>query len=270
MTENPQDKIVLDDDAKQTLATAAIGPVKALIHNEAEKNRASADAYTKMAQQLSKLGARPQEFVTLQTAVVELLKIQRDAIWDRSRKRPLDRLIIDRVSGLFAAAGSLDYEGRNISRRSIPGILTAIGMMIGPEELEERRAECRRHLARHREGRNGVADWDVFHAIPEVVSVVDDVLIHMAPHFSKPEARVVWFGRVINDHLSPVDDFLFEGPNVRGWEINRRGVRMVLRGMFSGFVKKLKEERHLLDLQKRYNAEQLDALQALVVYLKGQ
>lgn len=137
----------------------------------------------------------------------DCLRLHDTVLWEDRRNRPFERLLTRRFSALLPERAG-DEGGpaaeAPLSRRLIPGLMAALGKMVGAETLDRAGQETERLLARHRESRLGLVDWPALAAEPAAQRVADDVLVIAARHIRPVPRRLEWLTMVINSHLGPV------------------------------------------------------------------
>jgi hypothetical protein len=115
---------------------------------------------------------------------------------ERQRRDPLGRLVVHPITDL------LDTP-TGIERRRLPQFLAAVRMMIGEEVHEQLRARATALATTHR-GIDGMIAWDSFHADPEAVLILEQVLVGIAKSFTRFDARRDWFLVVLNANPSAI------------------------------------------------------------------
>lgn len=136
----------------------------------------------------------------------ECLRLHDAVLWEDRRHKPFERLMARRFSSMLPKRagdeGGPAPEAR-LSRRLIPGLMTALAMMVGRETMEEAGARAARQLARHREAKLGLVDWPALESEAETRVLVSDVLVRCAGHFQPFGRRLEWLTMVINSQLPP-------------------------------------------------------------------
>ena len=82
------------------------------------------------------------------------VKAQERSDWDQQRNFPFDRLMVKKFAPLFKDGAGLGRD--DICRRMLPGFFVALGMMLGPDVVEEYQQQLRAVVARVRGGGGGV------------------------------------------------------------------------------------------------------------------
>lgn len=156
-------------------------------------------------------------------------------LWDQTRKRPFDRMLVKRFSHLFPSEGELDGGDKHLSRRILPGFFTAIEMMTGPELFEQCQGVCKALVRECKEELGGDFLWRDFYNEQTPNELVNDAFAVIAPHFANFEKRSHWLLDLINSHLAAAEDYAFEGPSVKDWQMDDAALRLLLNALFSQF-----------------------------------
>jgi hypothetical protein len=179
------------------------------------------------------------------------VKARERAVWDQHRNYPFDRLMVKKFSHLFKDGDQLGKD--DISRRILPGFFVALGMMLGPDVVEEFQEKCRRIVDRVKGSGKSVFNWDDVYSDNEARAVSIDAEVAIAGHCQDIQKRAVWFVNIVNNHLAPVDPGTHA--NVAGWEMTEAGFRKFLNAVFSDLRQTLETDNGKLQITKRYGAE---------------
>ena len=156
-------------------------------------------------------------------------------LWDQTRKRPFDRMLVKRFSHLFPSEGELVGGDGHLSRRILPGFFTAIEMMTGPELFEQCQSACKALVRKRKEELGEAFLWRDFYNDDSPNELVNDVFAVIVPHFANFEKRSGWLLDLINSHLAAPEDYAFEGPSVKDWRMDSAALRRMLNALFSHF-----------------------------------
>ena len=179
------------------------------------------------------------------------VKARERSVWDQQRDFPFDRLMVSKFSRLFKDGEALGPD--DICRRMLPGFFVALGMMLGPEVVEENQEKLRAVVERIRGEGKSVFSWDDVYAdkTSKAVSLSSEIAI--AQHFDEFMKRSVWFINLINGHLAPVDAGTHT--NAAKWELNEEGFRKFLGALMTDLRKQLDTDAGKMAITKRYGAE---------------
>ena len=195
------------------------------------------------------------------------LTLQEQEMFDGSRREPFRKIIVMHIGKLFPPEGQLSASGNYLSRRMLKGLFSTLEKMTGAEGGNVGKQTCIDTINNLKKTSGGKFNWEDVYKTPAVMTAVDDLLMGMMPHMGNVHKRAVWIRTMINNDLSPADDYDFEGPAVNNWELDERGTFMLLRELFSGFKPRLKDKESAAVLIQRYGKEQVQELIAVLTSL---
>ena len=172
---------------------------------------------------------------------------------DRKRDLPFGRIVIKQFSHLFAERDGFD----RVTRRILPGFSLALNMMLGTEAVEECQENCRLIVARMREERGDVFDWDDVYSSQEIGAIVLDTQVKVAAHFADYEKRREWFMELINNHLTPAEN---SSKNDAEWKLTLGGVKNFLNALLSSLKVIIDTDSGKVQIAKRHGADTTDAV----------
>lgn len=188
-------------------------------------------------------------------------------MWDYTRRRPFDRILVQRFSQFLPSEGGLDSGGRVISRRILPGFFLAFETMASAELFEQFQIACKGLLRAKKQARGGAYSWNDLYEDDDVKALANDLIAAIAPHFADFDQRLQWLLELINNNLAPPEDCAFEGDAVDDWTLREEPLRDLLRALFAEFREKLADEEGRHEVERRYGEEARksieDVLQAL-------
>ena len=179
------------------------------------------------------------------------VKARERSVWDQQRDYPFDRLIVQRFSHLFKEGDTLGPE--DLSRRMLPGFFVALGMMLGPDVVEENQQKLRAVVERVQAQGKSVFNWDDVYQDQTSKGVALSTEVAIAIHFDEYEKRSEWFINIVNGHLAPVEAGTH--PNVASWEMTPARFRNFLDGLLSDLRAQLETDSGKMMVTKRYGAE---------------
>jgi hypothetical protein len=190
-------------------------------------------------------------------------RVFEQAIWDKQRKNHFGRFLVKRIATMLP--GYSEHDGvagsGEIPRRVIPGFLTAMSMLIGPEIWDACQAKAHAVIEKHRDAETGVIDWNGVYAEEAVGELVDDALLVTAHHFTQFEKRRDWFIGVVNTNLGPA-----KNPEDAKWRLTEDSFKSLLRSLFSNFLKEILSGS--VDLQRRFGDTATQQVQMFVHHLE--
>jgi len=185
------------------------------------------------------------------------------------RARPLERILVGRVEGLFPSRGELGKGRQILSRRGLPGLFHIIETLIGVDFFQEQSAICEKVLADFKTSNSNKVDWSKLHKNSECNNAVDMVLGLFAIHIEKMENRNNWIIEQINVRLADAEEYAYEGDLVSTWEIDNSSVQILLRGLYAHFLLKFAEPMGREDLGLQFGEESMVAVEKLLSSLRG-
>jgi len=171
----------------------------------------------------------------------------------KERVDPFFRLMVKPFAHLFAEKPSR----KGVTRRMLPGYFTAIGMLLGPDNVSNYDERCRGIVARLKSdvGEDRF-DWETFYAERDALTVRLDAQVIIAAQFSDYDKRSRWFIDLVNSNLGGLPDSA--GEAARRWSLDEPGFRRMLDAMLSDLRKVLSSEKGRERLVKRHGAAIVD------------
>jgi hypothetical protein len=190
-------------------------------------------------------------------------RVFEQALWDKQRKNHFGRFLVKRIATMLP--GYSEHDGVSgsgeIPRRVIPGFLTAMSMLIGPEIWGACQAKASALIEKHRDVDTGVIDWNAVYAEEAVGELLDDALLITAHHFAQFDKRRDWFIGVVNTNLGPA-----KRPEDAKWRLTEESFRILLRALFSNFLKEILSGT--LDLKKKYGDTAIQQVEDFIRHLE--
>ncbi len=187
----------------------------------------------------------------LESSFGAYVKAQERSTWDQQRNFPFDRLMVKKFSGLFKDGDALGPD--DLCRRMLPGFFVALGMMLGPDVIEEYQEKLRVVVDRVRGDGKGVFNWDDVYKDPNAKGIALSAEIEIAQNFDEYDKRSEWFINMVNGHLSAVDAGTHA--NVRNWEMSPNGFKRFLRRLLIDLRGQLDTDSGKMAITKKYGAE---------------
>ncbi len=191
------------------------------------------------------------------------VKAQERSDWDQQRNFPFDRLVVKKFAGLFKDGDALGPD--DICRRMLPGFFVALGMMLGPDVVEEYQDQLRAVVDRIRAG-GGVFNWGNVYKDPSAKDISLDAEVALAQHFDEYDKRSEWFINMINGHLTPVGADAHA--NVKDWEMNPAGFKKFLNALMNDLIARLDTDSGKMAITKKFGAETCADLFDILAHLK--
>ncbi|HJO74895.1 MAG TPA: hypothetical protein QGH84_06755 [Rhodospirillales bacterium] len=179
------------------------------------------------------------------------MKAQERSNFDQQRNFPFDRLMVKKFSNLFKDGDHLGPD--DLCRRMLPGFFVGLGMMLGPDVIEEYQEKLRAVVARVKDDGKGVFNWELVYKDKTAIGIALNAEVEIAQHFDEYDKRAEWFINMINGHLTAIDADVH--PKVRDWEISATGFKGFMRGMLSDLRAQLDSDAGKMAITKKYGAE---------------
>ena len=183
----------------------------------------------------------------------EYVRARERAVWDQSRSYPFDRMIVKKVSHLFADGKGLLESDDTVSRRILPGFFLAMGMMLGSDAVEEYQEKCRKIVDKIRIKKGESFDWEDAYGDREANQIILDAVVSLVSHFEDLDKRIVWFADLINGHLAPFDGKHNKDEAI--WTLTEEACLRLLDALFADLRDTLSTEGGRLAVSKCYGVD---------------
>ena len=223
------------------------------IAGSSDDPRVAGEAYIAKQGEESRLALRDH----IQQSIIQHEK----ELWDQTRKRPFDRMLVKRFSYLFPSEGDLVIGDDHLSRRILPGFFTAMEMMAGRELFEQCQQVCKALVNDRKKEMGTNFLWRDFYEEETPNELVNDAFAVIVPHFANFEKRCHWLMDLINSHLAPPDDYAFEGESVREWHMNEKAMFLMLNALFASFREDLGTTEGREKIVQRYGIKASRAME---------
>lgn len=179
------------------------------------------------------------------------VKARERSTWDAQRNFPFDRLMVKKFSGHFKDGEALGPD--DLCRRMLPGFFVALGMMLGPDIVDEYQEKVRGVVERVRASGKSVFNWEDVYADNTARGVALEAEIAIAAHFDEFEKRSQWFINLVNGHMPPPDPDAHA--NVVNWELTDEGFKKFLAAMLGDIRAALDTDAGKMKITQRYGAD---------------
>ncbi|UCH75859.1 MAG: hypothetical protein JSU82_08565 [Rhodospirillales bacterium] len=157
----------------------------------------------------------------------ECLSVIDEVRRESSRRMPFERLMVNPVAHLFPAADQPVVPGEGLSRRILPGYLSALYQILGPVLLNQYQSRCRELVRIIQTARGNDFDWSDIYEDPTSTVIVNDILVHLSKHFANFAKRRAWMMGVIVSQMP-----LGENETERGWVFGDSEFAMLMQALF--------------------------------------
>ena len=189
-------------------------------------------------------------------------EIERE-LWDQTRKRPFERLLVKRFCHMFPPAESLDSPA-TVSRRVIPGLFLAFEKIAGTEFMEQCQGAGRGIFREVRSARGEEFRWSDYYDDQAASELVDDLMVVVARSFKDFDRRFHWLLELINSHLAPVEGYEYEGETDSPWALHPDGAKEMLRALFSKLRDNMADGDERLLIERRYGENACELLETVI------
>jgi hypothetical protein len=181
---------------------------------------------------------------------------------ESSRRMPFERLMVHPFAHLLPSAHQPVSNGKGLSRRVVPGFLSALQQMLGPVLLEQYQNRCRELVRIIQTARGNDFEWQDVYTDPTSQVIVNDVLVHISKHFSDFKRRQKWMIGVIADEMS-----LGEDPVERDWTFRDDEFHMLVQALFKPLRKQMEGREGRQRIKDRYGTVACEMLHDLFASL---
>ncbi len=264
----------------RALAEAVVASILERLKTEADARNGmlTADDLEELRGELEKKADALQQ--VFQVSFEEYVRARERAGWQRARRYPFDRIIVNRVSHLFVEDTGQPLAGDAVSRRILPAFFIALNMMLGHDRVESYQQLCTGIIDRLKDSLGEAFTWNDAYNDDEARDVALDAQILIALHFKDMQKRIGWFRNLINNHLPPPDpDDLAGGPSdgldntaaqaAEYWEITDAGLVRFLVSLFSELALALESLEGQEAIVAEYGAETCALLGRIIKQLGG-
>lgn len=177
----------------------------------------------------------------------ECLSVIDEVRRDSSRRMPFERLMVKPLEHLLPAVHQPVVPGKGLSRRIIPGFLSALHQMLGPVLLEQYQNRCRELVRIIETARGNDFDWEDVYKDPTSQVIVNDVLVHISRHFSNFDRRRSWIAGIIVSQMA-----LGEDDTERAWRFGDAEFAMMMEALFRPLRNEMASPDGKQRIQDRY------------------
>ncbi|MEE8393907.1 MAG: hypothetical protein V3R66_06135 [Rhodospirillales bacterium] len=206
----------------------------------------------------------PAYLAKLREYIDECLAQHEKDIWDKTRRRPFDRVLVKRFSHLFPAEGGLDTDIDALSRRILPGFFMAVQQMAGPELFDQCQNACKALAKAEQKKPGSRLHWNKLYDNAKANELVDDVFAVISSHFDDFDKRCAWLHDIIESHMAPTGDYSFEGESIAEWRLTTEHIHKLLDALFAPFRKILADGKSRDLAKKRYGQKACKTIEKLL------
>ena len=184
--------------------------------------------------------------------------IAESAHWAKARRSHFERIMVKCFAGLLPRSNEPLVPGRHLSRRIVPGFINALQQMMG-QEIYTRHSDRVDSLVETMRAVHGDAfSWEEVYTDPICLTVVEDVLIGVAHHFSDMAKRRNWMIDLISAHMPATGNEI-----EKAWYFGDGAFHTLMNSLYGDLRDRLLSPRDKEGLIERYGEEEIAALSAL-------
>ena len=192
----------------------------------------------------------------------ECLAVIEEVRRESSRRMPFERLMVKPFSDLLPAVHQPVEAGKGLSRRVVPGFLSALQQMLGPVLLEQYQNRCRELVRIIQTARGNDFEWSDVYTDPTSRVIVNDVLVHVSKHFTDFRRRRTWLIGVIAAEM-PLGEDTVE----RGWCFRESEFHLLMTALFKPLRKQMETGEGRQRIKDRYGTVACELLADLFAEL---
>jgi len=177
----------------------------------------------------------------------ECLSVIDEVRRESSRRLPFERLMVNPLAHLLPPANQPVQRGKALSRRILPGYLSALYQILGPVLLDQYQSRCRELVRIIQTARGTDFEWKDVCEDPTSHVIVNDILVHLSKHFSNFARRRAWMMGVIISHMP-----LAENETERAWIFGDAEFAIMMAALFRSLRNEMASPAGKLRIQERY------------------
>ena len=155
-----------------------------------------------------------------------------------------------------------------VSRRLIPGFLKTVEQMVGFEQCERFRRDCKDLIKRLKDYDVDYFRWYDICDNRTANALLDEALAAAALTFDAFDMRITWLLFTANAQLVTAEYHAFEGEKVETWKLDRPGLVAMLKALYAPLVKQAKKAAGRTDIERHYVMRSAAAIGHLLMRLE--
>ncbi|MEX2615862.1 MAG: hypothetical protein WD767_07185 [Alphaproteobacteria bacterium] len=184
--------------------------------------------------------------------------IAESAHWAKARRSHFERIMVKCFADLLPRSKEPPVSGRHLSRRIVPGFINALQQMMG-QEIYNRHSDRVDSLVETMRAVHGEAfSWEDVYSDPICLTVVEDVLIGVAHHFSDMAKRRNWMIDLISAHMPATGNEI-----EKAWYFGDGAFHTLMNSLYGDLRDRSLSHRDREGLIERYGEEEIANLSAL-------
>jgi len=183
--------------------------------------------------------------------------------WSAMRKSYFGRIMVECFAQLLPRSDEFLNRERHLSRRIIPGFLTALHQILGNDAYSQNTERTNMLVDTLRAVHGDAFSWDEVYADPICQTVVEDVLIGIAHHFADIAQRRDWMIDIIGAQMPATRD-----EAELAWTFGDGEFHAVMNALYGDLRIRLDSPDDRVGLEERHGAKDITHLATLFDALK--
>jgi hypothetical protein len=184
--------------------------------------------------------------------------IAESAHWAKARRSHFERIMVKCFAGLLPRSSEPLVPGRHLSRRIVPGFINALQQMMGQEIYDPHCERVDSLVETMRAVHGDSFSWDDVYSDPICLTVVEDVLVGVAHHFSDMAKRRNWMIDLISAHMPGTGNEI-----EKAWYFGDGAFHTLMNSLYGDLRHRMLSPRDREGLIERYGEAEIDTLSAL-------
>ncbi len=145
----------------------------------------------------------------------------------------------------------MDQGNGMVSRRLIPGFLKTVEQMVGFEQCERFRRDCKDLINRLKDDDVDHFRWYDIYDNRTANALLDEALAAAALTFDAFDKRITCLLFTVNAQLVTAEYHAFENEKVESWKLDRPGLVAMLKALYAPLAKQAKKASGRTDIERR-------------------
>ena len=184
--------------------------------------------------------------------------IAESAYWAKSRHSHFERIMVKCFAGLLPRSNEPLVPGHHLSRRIVPGFINALQQMMGQEIYAQHSDRVDALVETMRAVHGDSFSWEEVYSDPICQTVVEDVLVGVAHHFSDMAKRRNWMVDLISAHMPATGNEV-----EKAWYFGDGAFHTLMNSLYGDLRHRMLSPRDREGLIERYGDTEIAALSAL-------
>lgn len=178
--------------------------------------------------------------------------------WSNARKSHFERIMVKCFAQLLPRSDENLDSGRHLSRRIIPGFIKGLHQILGEDDYSRNAERTNTIVDTVRAVHGDAFSWDEVYSDPVCQTVVEDVLIGIAPHFADMAKRRNWMIDVIGAHMPATGNAV-----EKSWYFGDGAFHTIMNALYGDLRIRLESHGHRIGLEERHGETKINDLTTL-------